>query len=489
MSFVSLRFLIFFPIAALVYWVVPRRARPVWLLMASYYFYMCRYPVYALLMAACTLATYAGARLIARSAARKTKKLWAAACIAVCLGILGVFKYAGFFADTLFALGLAGPRGFDILVPVGVSFYTFQSLGYLIDVYRGDLAPERSIVRYALFVSFFPQLVAGPIERAGSLLPQLDGDRPFDWKRVRRGLMRMCWGFFLKLVIADRVAVAVNEVYGSVGAYTGLSAAAAVGLFAIQIYCDFGGYSQIAVGAADVLGIELMQNFDRPYFSHTVQEYWSRWHISLSRWFGDYVFYPLATDKRSRRFSKKLGRGAAAVLPQCIALFVTFLLSGLWHGAAWTFVVWGAIHGLYQIAGQLTRKTRERLWDRLRVDRSGRLYRLWQIAAVFVLCALADVFFRAASFSDAAALFAAMLRPGPMAPLGLSGAEWLAAGVSIAVLFAFDLSSAKGDPFTRLEEKSALIRWPAYILLLFAVLIFGKYGPGYSAASFIYFQF
>lgn len=489
MSFVSLRFLIFFPIAALVYWVLPKRARQVWLLFASYFFYMDRQPACALIMAACTLVTYAGARLIGGAGSRRAKKLWAAACFSVCLGILGVFKYAGFFADTLYALGLTGPRGFDILLPVGVSFYTFQSLGYIADVYRGDMPPEKSIVRYGLFVSFFPQLVAGPIERAGSLLPQLDGCSPFDWARVRRGLVRMCWGFFLKLVIADRVAAAVNEVYGSAGEYAGLSVMAAVGLFAVQIYCDFGGYSQIAVGAADVLGVDLMQNFDRPYFSRTIQEYWSRWHISLSRWFGDYVFYPLATGKRLRRFSRRLGRGAAAVLPQCIALFVTFLLSGLWHGAAWTFVLWGAIHGLYQIAGQLTRKGRERLWDRLHVDRQGRLYRLWQIAVVFVLCALADVFFRAASFADAAAVFAAMLRPGPMTSLGLSGAEWLVTALSVAALFAYDLAAGKGDPWTRLEKRSALVRWPVYILLLFAVLIFGRYGPGYSAASFIYFRF
>lgn len=489
MSFVSLRFLIFFPIAALVFWVIPKRARPVWLLLASYYFYMCLQPVYALLMAGCTLVSYVGALLVDRAKTPGKRKLWAAAGIIVCFAALGVFKYAGFLADTLASLRLAPARTFSLAVPVGISFYTFQAVGYVIDVYRGTIRPERNILRFALFVSFFPQLVAGPIERAGDLLPQLRCESAFSWERARRGLLRMCWGFFLKLVIADRAAVAVNEVYGNIGQYAGLSVWAAVGLFAIQIYCDFGGYSQIAVGAADVMGVELMQNFDRPYFSHSIQEYWSRWHISLSCWFGDYVFYPVATGRGLRRLSKRLGRGAAASLPQCAALLVTFLLSGLWHGAAWTFVVWGGLHGVYQITGQLTRKKRGRIWDRLGVDTRGRLYRVWQIVFVFVMCALADVFFRAPSFADAAALFGALLRPGAMSSLGLSGAEWIAVGVSAAALLVYDLAAGRGDPWLRLERKSALVRWPVYILLLFAVIILGCYGPGYSAASFIYFQF
>ena len=489
MSFVSLRFLIFFPLAALVFWIVPKRARPVWLLLASYYFYMCWQPVYALLMAGCTLAAYAGGLLVGRAGTPGGRRLWAAVSVTACLAVLGVFKYAGFLADTLFYAHLAPARTFSLVVPVGISFYTFQAVGYVIDVYRGTIRPEKNILRFALFVSFFPQLVAGPIERAGDLMPQLRCESRFSWEKTRRGLLRMLWGFFLKLVIADRVAVAVNEVYGHIGQYAGLSVWAAVGLFAVQIYCDFGGYSQIAVGAAEVMGIELMQNFDRPYFSHTIQEYWSRWHISLSRWFADYVFYPLATNKRLRRFSKRFGRGAASALPQCAALLVTFLLSGLWHGAAWTFVVWGGLHGVYQIVGQLTRKGRERLWDRLGVNRRGALYRLWQIVFVFTLCALADVFFRAASFADAAALFGAMLRPGALSGLGLTGAEWIAAGASAAVLFVYDLAAGRGDPWRRLERRSALLRWPVYILLLLAVVILGCYGPGYSAASFIYFQF
>lgn len=489
MSFVSLSFLIFFPAAALVYRILPTRARPVWLLLASYCFYMWSRPAYALLMALSTLVTYVCALGMGKAGDTAGRRLWAAAGLVICLGILAVFKYAGFFADTLCDLGLTGPRGFDIVVPIGISFYTFQALGYVIDVYRGDLEPEKSLLRYALFVSFFPQLVAGPIERAGALLPQLDGRRPLSPERTRRGLVRMCWGFFLKLVIADRAALAVNEVYASVGRYTGLAVITAVALFAVQIYCDFNGYTQIAVGAADVMGVTLMQNFDRPYFARTIGEYWSRWHISLSRWFGDYVFYPLATNKRLRRFSRRLGRRAAAVLPQCAALLVTFLLSGLWHGAAWTFVLWGAIHGVYQVVGQLTRRGRDRLWDRLGVRREGRLYRLWQIVFTFALCALADVFFRAASFPEAVALLRDMLRPGGFSALGLSGAEWIVLGASAAALLVFDLLSVRGDPLERLETRSALVRWPAYILLLFAVLIFGRYGPGYSAASFIYFQF
>lgn len=485
MSFASLSFLLFFPTAALVYWVLPKRARPAWLLLASYVFYMWSQPACGLLMAACTLVTYAGALGIARTASRTRRRLWASVCAGLCLGILAVFKYAGFFADTLCALGLSGPRGFDILVPVGISFYTFQSIGYLIDVYRGDLAPEKSLLRYALFVSFFPQLVAGPIERAGSLLPQLDGDVTFDWARCRRGLLRMAWGFFLKLVIADRLALAVDAAFAAEGGVSGLTAAAAGLLFALQIYGDFAGYCEIAIGAADTLGVTLSENFCQPYFALGMTDHWRRWHITLNDWFRRYVYAPLASSRPARGLyrlqAERLGRKTAARLSGILPAAAVWFFTGLWHGAGWSFVLWGLWHGLFCIlegVGVIP-------VGRLKKSPVGRLFLRVYLIAVLLPGA---ILFRAGSVSAAFAMLSRLAVPGPLAVPGLSTAEWLAAFAALAVLLAVDLIRESAGP-ARIERAALPLRWAVYLLLILSVVVFGVYGPGYDAASFIYFRF
>lgn len=485
MSFVSVRFLLFFPIAALIYWVLPKRARALWLLAASYYFYACWQASFALLMAFCTLVAYGGALAMDRTEAKAGKRLWLLLCAGVCLCILTVFKYAGFIADTFHALGLAGQRHFSVVVPLGISFYTFQALGYLIDVYRGKIPAEKNILRLALFVSFFPQLAAGPIERAGALLPQLFGDAPFDWLRVRRGLLRMCWGFFEKLVIADRLAVAVDAVFAAEGSVSGSTAAAAGLLFAVQIYADFAGYCEIAIGSADIMGITLSENFRQPYLALGMTDYWRRWHITLNDWFRRYVYAPLAASRPARglyrRQSERFGRKMAARLSGVLPALIVWLFTGLWHGAAWSFVLWGLWHGLFCIlegvglipAGKLKKTLPGRL--------ALRLYLL----AVVLPGALV---FRAGSAAVAFSMLSNLTRPGPVSIPGLSAAERLAALAALFILLLVDFSRERAGP-ARIETAPLPLRWTVYLLLILAVVIFGVYGPGYDAASFIYFQF
>ena len=294
---------------------------------------MCWNVKYALLIALSTLITYASGLLIHW----RRKRLWVLLSFASNLAILFFFKYFGFFLDNLTAaLALAGVAfkrpAFDVILPVGISFYTFQALSYTMDVYRGEVEPERNPFRYALFVSFFPQLVAGPIERSKNLLGQLYERHDFDPDRARDGMLLMLWGMFEKIVIADRLALLVDYVYDHYAQLPGATIVLATVFFAFQIYCDFGGYSHIAIGAAQVMGFTLMENFRRPYLAQSAAEFWRRWHISLSTWFRDYLYIPMGGSRRGA-FRKYLNT------------MVTFLVSGLWHGANWSFVVWGGLNG------------------------------------------------------------------------------------------------------------------------------------------------
>lgn len=337
MLFNSIHFLIFFPVVVFLYFLVPPKGKLLWLLAASYYFYMSWNPKYILLIAAATVATYMGGRLIEKYHARTTlKKYILMSSIAANLGMLFCFKYFGFAVDNVNRiLSKAGiclmQAGHDIILPVGISFFTFQALSYTIDVYRGTVKAEKNILKYALFISFFPQLVAGPIERSGNLLNQIQGipDRKcWDYDRITSGMIYMLWGVFIKLVIADRLAVMVDQVFAAYSSYGMFELFAGAAAFSFQIYGDFAGYSTIAFGAARILGFELTENFAAPYFSKSIKEFWHRWHITLSTWFRDYVYIPMGGSRRGRR-------------RKYLNLMLTFLASGIWHGAGWTFFVWG----------------------------------------------------------------------------------------------------------------------------------------------------
>lgn len=392
MNFNTLEFLLFFPAVLALHWALPHRFRWAVLLAASLLFYFWWEPVAGLLLAAVILVTWLCGLGAARGKPPAARKACLALALCTCLGCLCVFKYAGFFVSLA-----GGNLGWKLLLPVGISFYTFQSLSYVLDVYRGRTAPERHLGYYALFISFFPQLVAGPIERPDRLLPQLRRERKLSREEASAGVWRLLAGYFKKVVIADGLAPLVDGVYADPGGALGPEIIAATVLFSLQIYCDFSGYSDIARGAAKLLGVELMENFRAPYAARSIREFWRRWHISLTTWFTDYVYIPLGGSRKG--------------LPrQCAHIMAVFLLSGLWHGADWTFVVWGGIHGAYQICGVLAR-----WWDAPCLP-EGRGFDLLRQGRTFALTGFAWLFFRAESMADAWTLLSQL------------GTGWAAAG-------------------------------------------------------------
>jgi len=394
-NFASLAFFLFLITVWGIYWLLPRRAwQNLLLLSASYFFYGWWDYRFCGLMLVSTLADYFIAWKIHRSEHDRHRKRWLVTSLVCNLGLLGAFKYFHFFLGNLVALGELFHWNLDtgtlqIILPVGISFYTFQTLSYTIDVYRRRLTPTRNLIDYMTFVSFFPQLVAGPIERAKNLLPQFQRQRFLHPVQMQLGTMRILWGLFKKVVIADTLAGFVNSVYADVSAASGAELAVATILFAFQIYGDFSGYSDIAIGAAQMFGIRLTRNFAYPYFSQNLREFWSRWHISLSTWFRDYVYIPLGGNRVSRRRHKA-------------NLFVTFLVSGLWHGAAWPFVIWGGLHGAAVAFGSSNRGPAGTL--RLR-DAGGPSFIpaplvLFRICRTFAFVCVCWIFFRAESWSD-----------------------------------------------------------------------------------------
>lgn len=494
MLFNSIDFWIFFPLVVGIYFIVPKKLRCFWLLAASYYFYMCWNPKYVLLLVASTLTTWLAGWLISRFRNTFWKKLSVAGCVVINLGILFVFKYFDFFLDTcnsvlrIFHLQMLD-KPFDVLLPVGISFYTFQALGYIVDVYRGRMTPEKNILRYALFVSFFPQLVAGPIERSENLLKQvqeLPQKKLWNYDRVVNGLILMVWGLFVKMVIADRVAILVNQVFDNFYMYGTVALLAGAFGFALQIYCDFCGYSTIAVGAAQVMGFSLMENFETPYFARSISEFWKRWHISLSTWFRDYVYIPLGGNRCSR------GRKYWNVL-------VTMGISGLWHGASWSYVVWGLLHGVYQIIGDLTGTLRKKVYAACHAKTESFSFKLAQVVSTFLLVDFAWIFFRAGSIRlaldyckriftkwDPWSLF-----NGEIYTLGLERMEFNILVISVLVLFLVDLLRyfRKQSVTDFLKEQCLWFRWAVVLVLIGAVLVYGIYGIRFESSQFIYFQF
>ena len=494
MLFNSLTFFVFFAFVLLVFPVVPRRHRHLFLLAVSLYFYMGWSVKYVFLMLTSILTTFICGLMLDKAGSVKEKKLAVAACFAVNLLILFFFKYANFALESLDAALVAFgfyPRRWriDVLLPVGISFYTFQALGYIVDVYRGTIPAQKSLTRYALFVSFFPQLVAGPIERSKNLLDQIDAlpeRKAYDWQSVKSGLTIMLWGYFMKMVIADRAAILVDTVYNSFWQYRSFGLTAATIAFAIQIYCDFASYSTIAIGASRVLGFSLMENFDTPYFSRSIKEFWRRWHISLSTWFRDYLYFPL-------------GGSRCGVWRARLNVLIVFLVSGLWHGANWTFVAWGLLHGLYQVIGGLLAPLKERLNRRLGVNTQCFSHAAGQILITFALTCIAWIFFRAETISDALSILARIFtRPDPWAffdgtiyTLGLSRPQMNILLCATGVLAAFDLVKYRTGKSVEafLAVQNLWFRWAVLVMLFMAIVVFGMYGPAFDAQAFIYFQF
>ena len=484
MTFNSWEFLIFFPIVALLYFVLPKRARWIMLLIASYYFYMFYQADLMFLIVTTTVISWLASFVIERTQNRTLRRIMLAITLTVCLGILFFYKYFNFLADSVVSIvnllgGEAPPVVLDLILPVGISFYTFQTLSYVIDVYRGDIKTEKNLFFYALFVSFFPQLVAGPIERPDNLIPQLKQNNKFNRDDFVRGGKYMLVGFFKKIVVADLISAYVNTVYNSPEGATGIGVIIATALFAVQIYCDFSGYTDIATGCARMMGIRLMKNFDHPYTATSIKEFWGRWHISLSSWFKDYLYIPLGGN-RCKRWRHLLN------------IVIVFAVSGLWHGANWTYVVWGLLHGFYQVVGNLTWRGRNALLGKVGLTKDSLCVVLVCRVITFALVCFSWLFFRANSMGDAVVLLRALFtNPGQLSStldmMGLDIVAILLCVSSIIVLYVIDRMHVYGE---EPDGSGMLVRRGAFVYFIWIVLIAWTLLLSKDMAStFIYFQF
>ncbi len=497
MLFNSFHFLMFFPIVILIYFIIPDKVKYLWLLGASYFFYMSWNAKYGLLLLFSTLVTYLCGLLI-DGIRRKEKTKDSKRLVKTVLGIsiilslstLFYFKYVNFalsilgYLTTKLGISFSVPY-FDIVLPVGISFFTFQAIGYAVDVYRGDIYAEKNFFKYALFVSFFPQLVAGPIERSKNLLKQLSVPKKFDFELAREGLLLMIWGYFLKMVLADRIAIFVDTVYGDFSTYQGWYIIVATILFGIQIYCDFAGYSIIAMGAAKVLGVQLMENFDAPYLSTSVSEFWRKWHISLTSWFKDYLYIPLGGNRKGK-------------IRKYINILIVFLVSGLWHGASMAFVFWGGLNGLYQVIGSLLMPIRKWICKVLALNEDSLAHKAVKVFVTFGMVDFAWLFFRAGNMSSAKEAILNMIAQnnywilfdGSLYECGLNSKNFIVMVISILILLGADLAKKRGIIVRNIIIKQDYwARWLAIAIPIVAILIFGVWGNMEHNAGFIYFQF
>lgn len=476
MLFNSFEFLLFLPITVIIYYTIPHRFRWSILLLASYIFYMAWKPEYIILIILSTLVDYFAGIKMEKCITLKKKKKYLLLSLLVNLGLLFVFKYFNFFTESISFIYPI--NNLKLLLPIGISFYTFQTLSYTIDVYRGKRKAERHLGYFALYVTYFPQLVAGPIERSDRLLPQLRKKQKFNYEETMQSLLRIAWGFFKKIVIADRVAVVVNTVYGDVTSYTGLQLIIATFFFAIQIYCDFSAYSDIAIGTANIMGHKLMENFKMPYFSKSISEFWSRWHISLTTWFKDYLYIPLGGNRVSKKWLYYRN------------LLIVFLVSGLWHGANWTFIAWGALHGFYMIIERLIQQLKTKFCN------NSMFFSIpieLKQAFTFILVLIGWIFFRANNIGEAFLIISTITNTsiyniidGSLFQMGLDKPEFILSIILIIYLFLL-------EGFKFYTKKNIIItndfrQGVCAILILMLIIIFGYYGK-YNPTEFIYFQF
>jgi Predicted membrane protein involved in D-alanine export len=519
MYYNSSSFLWFFPLVVAFYFVLPKKVKPFWLLISNCYFYFCFSVPSLILLVAVTLFSYAIALLIEKSKKGIGKKLLLLLGIITCLGGLVATKYLQFFSTAFSGImeafgGAPTPVVSNFFLVGSVSFYTFQALGYVIDVYKEKYPAEKNFLYYALFVSFFPTIAMGPIQRANVLIPQLKEPCTFEYNRVADGLFTMLFGFFKKLVLADGLAVMVNNVYRTPRSFEGPALILAVFAFSIQIYCDFSGYSDISIGVAKVLGFNLAPNFKLPYFASSIGDFWNRWHISLSTWFRDYVYIPLGGNRKG-------------MLRTYINLLITFLVSGLWHGASWNFVVWGGLHGLFSVVERLTATLRQKLKKFFFIEKIPVIPKLICTIFTFLLVTAAWVFFRAETFDDAVYIlthlhtgFSSVQLPTlesiarathlfitTQAPFSYNLPNYWEAAFAgtgffannkgpdlllcLPLLFIFSMweavSSNKEKPLLAncVRSKPFFVRWPIYYVLGFLILVLGNFG----SSAFIYAQY
>ena len=530
MLFTSYNFWGFAALLIVVYYLVPKRAQWPLLLAASYIFYFIAGPDYLIYILATTVTTWLTARVMGNNLDRQAQFLkehrdqltreekraykegrkrvrlrWFAACLLLNLGILAVVKYTNFAISNL--NGLLGALGrterlsfVTLALPMGISFYTFQAMGYLIDVYRGAVPAEKNPFRFALFVSFFPQLIQGPISRFGDLSETLYQEHTFQPKTVSRGLQRMLWGYFKKMVIADRVLAGVSTIIGDTAAYHGAYVFVGMVLYTLELYADFTGGIDITIGIAETLGITVRENFHRPYFSKSLKEYWRRWHISMCSWFRDYVFYPVSTSKAMQRFTKfsrkRLGDRVGRRLPVYVSSFAVWLATGVWHGASWNFIVWG----LANFAVLMLSEELEPLYGRFhkRFSVNGTLwYNIFRVGRTFLLVCVLNLFDCYRSLSDTFGMLASMvtarnwsvLWDGSLMRLGLTALDYGILAAGAALMLAVSLAQRVGSVRDKIAAKAYPVRFAVWYGLFLIVLLMGAYGIGYDASQFIYNQF
>jgi D-alanyl-lipoteichoic acid acyltransferase DltB (MBOAT superfamily) len=529
--FTSYEFILFIAICFILYYVIPRRLQWVLLLAASFLFYYWSGPAYPLFLVAVGALTYTGARLVERKQTssdawllvhraelskeerkqwkKKTaraKRMYMLAGLLACLVILGVFKYTNFFIGNVNALLAAAGSGrrFDtvqLLLPMGLSFYTFQSLGYLLDVYMGKVKAERNFFKYLLFVSFFPQLIQGPISRYSQVAESMYAEHPFEWKRVRFGLERMLWGFFKKLVVADTISPAVVCIMGDADSYTGAWVLVGIFFYAAQLYADFSGGIDITIGIAEVFGITLPENFIRPYLSKNIAEFWRRWHITMGTWFRDYIFYPMSVAPSMMRLTQKckarFGKGAARRVPIYLATMVTWFATGIWHGASWNFIVWGLLNGVVILASEELKPLYDRFHARFPRLVRTKGYGAFQIVRTFLLMGCLRMLDCYRNVGITMRMFVSMFTDFKLGALsaeeflsfGVTKAQYVIVAAGCVIMAAVSICGRKESVREQIAAFPYAAKYAVFAGLFFAVLLFGSYGYGFDAAQFIYNQF
>lgn len=527
MSLVSTGFLLFLIVGVIIYYIIPKKAQWVWLLVLSYFYYICSGYKTIIFIVTTTAVTYIGGVVLNRlnlqiknipqncereqkkkikEAVKKKKKLVVAILILIDFGILGLIKYHKFAIDNINAVigslteNTQAISVFEMLLPLGISFYTFQSAGYIIDVYREKYNYCRNLFKFALFVSFFPQIMQGPIGRYDRLAPQFEKPHFYNIETIQYALQLMIWGFFKKMVIADRAGVVSSMVFMHPYDYNGLYVVVGVLAYCVQLYADFSGGIDVVSGAAELFGIKLDKNFRQPFFSHSISEFWRRWHITLGTWMKDYVFYSFSLSKRMMRFSKfikkHMGGFWGKTLPICVADILVFFLVGLWHGAAWKYIVYGMYNGIIIAISSLLEPVYEKMFKITHINKKAKWYRMFQIIRTFILINIGWFFDNASNLKEAFVLmknatvnFSFMpLFDGSIKAMIGTGIDMLSLFVGVTAMFVVGVINEKGIDVRRtISEKPLIIRWGVYIMLVMSIPILGYVSS--ETGGFLYAQF
>ncbi|MBE5939279.1 MAG: MBOAT family protein [Lachnospiraceae bacterium] len=525
MSFTSYEFIAFMLLVMILYYVLPKKCQWPLLLVASYIFYAAASPYYLIFIAATTVSTYLVS--LPLSSLHKTQKLylkenkanmskeekkaykasikkkqwrWLLLCLFFNFGILGVLKYTNFAIANVNGIFNTSFAFQNIILPMGISFYTFQTMGYIIDVYRGQVEAEKNPFKLALFVSFFPQLVQGPISRFSQLAPTLFAEKKYDHKTVSFGLQRILWGYFKKVIIADRLLVAVQEIISQPNEYTGIFVVVGMVFYAAELYADFTGGIDITIGIAEVMGIKMPENFERPYFSKNIAEYWRRWHITMGTWFKDYIFYPISVCQPMLKFSTKcrkvFGDNIGKRIPVYVSTIFVWFVTGVWHGASWNFIMWGTFNGIIIMISQELEPVYAWFHSKFNVDKKL-WFNVFRIVRTFFLMCSLRIFDCYRDVLTAFKMFGSIftdwnlpeLFNGSLMNLGLTMGDYVVLIVAITILFIASLLGRHELVREKLARKNIAVRYLAYVAIIVAILVFGAYGPDFDPAAFIYGQF